>query len=154
MTPIDVCLFREIKPDLESKLIMWWTKSPASHIGFVYQALDGKWKIYHAVGKGVCIEDYEEFMKEHVRVGVKTVNLNCCPAIWDRHTKSNTDRPYSSSQFFIFLLPWKWSKKWFSNGRAMFVCSELVATDLIEFAGIKFPKGVEELTPLEVFNAL
>ena len=147
---IKVAVSSERKPDRISwGIMLFGNGAPYSHIYFV---LDGR--MYHADDKGVCDDDYTEFLKDHYEIASKEVTFNCTPEFFKEwHNKLKlTQVPYSMGQYMGFVLPW--FKSWFANGRKKAICSEYVAWGLFDLADREEFMEAEFKTPAQVFEAI
>lgn len=152
---IDIVVTAEKKPDLGSRLIMWWTKSKFSHCLIRYDHPWGKTMIFQATSEGVNVVEAEEFFKTHIAVdNILDIKLNCTPEEFVGYVEGSCGKDYSESQYLGFLFNWKWLRDWFADGDKELVCSELVASVIQRWTHIRFDKQLDYLTPAEVLETV
>lgn len=137
----------EINIDWLSRGLSFFTGQAFTHIYFVYRG-----KIYHCVEKGVCVEDYEEYMKHHYEVWSKSIQLECRPAEFFKWFAKYKGTPYSFGQYLGFAVPLLQSFS--ANGRNKAVCSEFIAWLLYDLAKMKQFKDGEFKTPGSIVKVL
>lgn len=152
---IQVVVTREKKPDIMSRLIMWWTKQEYSHILIDYYCCrEKKNVIFHATGEGVNKQPSSEFWQTHLPIDTVSLKLDCTHEEFMGYVDGSCGKDYAESQYFAFIFPYKWLAKIVGDGNKDFVCSELVATTVNKFKGISFNKELDFVTPKEVLDTI
>jgi hypothetical protein len=153
MNPIlEVYFMKESKPDLLSRLIMWWQGTNYSHVGFEYKGM-----LYHAIGNGVVWQKPEEYLHDHEVVLKKSVNLNCSVDRFEGYLMGEIGKDYSELQLWRIVTQKAYSKvgiKMKSNGDAKRVCSEFVGMVLFLFSKHKISGDRDYWTPKCIEKAL
>ena len=158
---VDVCTFREVTPDLFSRLIMWWTGAQCSHVGLVYVGSDDIEYIFHSIERGSLREPLVDSVKDSFIMHRIAIPLDCSLEEWEAYVSENSGIEYSQSQIakvILRVIPKLFLSKStlyklidkFSNGPKKLVCSELVARALVKFKGINFSNHVEDISPIEI----
>ena len=150
---IRIVVMREIRPDFVSRAIMAWTGVPYSHIAICYNQ-EGTDYLFHAYGKGVCLDRLDTYLQDHQIVGRKPVTLACDPESFLGYVSGAVGKDYSEAQFLGFIFPYKWIMKLVGDGERELVCSELVARVLTKFSNYTFAEDLDFLDPREVWEAI
>lgn len=130
---VKIAFTREAEPDLVSKGIMKYMGTNYSHVFFILNDI-----IYHAVGEGVTAVPLQDYLKDHVIVAEKEVNLYMTEGEFVTYMRGARGKEYSNSQYLGFIF--KSLKKFFRNKDEKMICSELVATVLNDY-------GIDEQIP-------
>lgn len=137
----------EDKPDLPSRLVMTFQRTPYSHVAFHVGG-----EIIHAVGKGVCREPISEFMRSHRIVAGRDVELHCSSEVFWARIEGELGKEYSQAQLLRIATGWK---IWFGdNDSRKRICSEFVAALLHEYSIHKFDGDLDVVTPRCVFRKI
>jgi hypothetical protein len=152
---VKVVFMAETHPDWISRAIMWAENAPYSHVAIMYEDVDGKEKIHHAVTAGIGTDDPKEYLKHHKIVKAYEVPMRISKEIFSGWVQGRGGRDYAESQFINIMLA-KIGIKWvpFKNGAAETVCSEEVAS-AVQFADLDVPAdqiifNVDLITPAAV----
>jgi hypothetical protein len=138
----------EKDPDWISRMIMKREKVPYSHIAIEFEG-----DIYHAVGEGVCVDNYKEYMEAHTEQGRKVVQLKCIKATFLGYIEGSKGKDYSETQWIGFMFPW--FRRWFDDNKSEVICSEFVARILARYTDIDFDyQNLDFLTPKQVFEMI
>lgn len=142
---IKVIFSAEVNPDFMSKQIMNKFKTPYSHV--LIQHEEGK--IFHAVGKGVCVEDADPFFKDHIAVATFLVKLDVSRDFFYGFVMGANGKEYSQSQIAALA-----SGKGTENGDEKMICSELVGIILTKMGKYKISGHQDSWTPLDCHKVL
>lgn len=138
----------EIDPDWATRLLMWWSKVPYSHIAIEFEG-----DIYHAVGEGVSVHNYKEYMESHREMGRKRIMLKCTKATFLAYVEGAKGKDYSETQLIGFIFPW-W-RRFFSDGKREVICSEFVSRILARYTDIDYTGiNLDYLTPKEAWEKI
>lgn len=139
----------EVKPDLVSKAIMFFTRAKYSHLYIVYKGI-----MYHCVDRGVCAEVYEYFLyPDHIEVESIEVELKCSEDEFHGYMRELIGKriEYSHKQYIGFILPF--ARKWLRNERNKGICSEMVCWVLSDLGTHEFVDA-DFLHPKQVMQIL
>lgn len=128
MFSIIVAFTQELKPDLLSRIIMWVLRVPYSHVLMIFEDKDGNSKIFHSIGKGVCVDEKLEYLNTHKIVTAYQVPMRATREEFAAHVRSRVGIEYSEGQYVNQALRWI-GLKWLpvKNGKGKSICSEEVA---------------------------
>lgn len=146
---IQVMFTRENDPDTMSSAIMMRDKANFSHVLIVFVDDNGKNQIFHAVGKGVCVEDYDKYFETHSAPEIFDVELNVSRDYFMGFVRGMKGKEYSQSQLAAIAFG-----KTEDNGDEKMICSELVGIVLTEMAGKKIPGKQDSWRPIHCLKAL
>lgn len=135
---INIVFTEEINPDKLSKTIQKIEKI-GSHCLIIYQDLDGKRKINHAIGKGVLIDPDLSYFKTHNKTREFEVELWCTQEEYCAWVNQEAAKhiKYSFKQFvnqFLRLIGLSWVP--FKNGDKEQICCEWAARTLDKWGKI------------------
>lgn len=121
----EVALCGEKKPDLFSRLIMWWQGTPYSHIFII---IDGIF-VYHSIEKGTCVEHIDSVLDEHHechgRVEIRpAIDNEFSVGFAYGYLRGGLDRPYSVRECLAIVFPFL--RPFFGKGATEQKCSEYV----------------------------
>lgn len=147
---IKVIWTAEKNPDIGSRLIMKFQRTPYSHVAIAYCGA-----IYHAVGEGVIEGSLNSFLETHVVVAEKEIDLKCELAEFFGYIKRAKGTEYSTSQLVAIGGRIKWLRFLFRNGRGKAICSEFVGDILVDLGGFKLDGDSDfDWTPKYLFEVL
>jgi len=128
MYSVKIAFTKEINPDRVSKLVMWALQKPYSHVLILFEDIDGKEKILHAIGKGTCIDEDKEYLKTHAITHMYEVPMRVSREVFAGWARGRVGRDYAESNYINMALE-KIGIKWvpFKNGNSDVVCSSEVA---------------------------
>ena len=144
MSYIEVAVSRERKPDILSRLIMWFTKANYSHILIIKDSI-----VYHAVGSGTCSVHLTDFLKKRELVHVQKVGLSVTEDFFMGYVTGADGKDYSESQYLGFLF--RPIRKFVRNKKERTICSEYAARILNLCCGFNF-KNTDFLSPKDVME--
>lgn len=144
-----------------SWLIMTAYTIPYDHVYVRMDIGDSREIIYQASGLAVNFMSPAIFAANNVIVNEYTVDISD-----DSYGKmvqfciDNAGKPYGIKD--IFGLAWVRINYWlgrtvknpFNDNGATYVCSELGAVILADFAGVTLPEDADDMTPLDVYNLM
>lgn len=149
MTKVRVVWLAEIEPDFHSRALMWWQQAPYSHVAIVIER-DGVEVICHAVGKGVCIEVFEEILVDHKVVAQRVVDLKCSSDLLLGFVEGEEGKEYSDLQLLGIAIWGQWFKSFsfFHNKNRKRICSEFVGIILQKWSSYKLEGDQDFWTPV------
>ena len=141
-------------------LIMFGYGIPYDHVYLeLYSKKYDRKMIYQASGSKVNFMGYELFHEENVVLAEYTVEISDDKYIaLMQFAIDNSGRPYGIKQCFgmaivrIAEIMGKNIKNPFRDGSNTFVCSEMGAYVLENFAGVTLPRDMDDITPLDLWN--
>lgn len=153
---VDVCVVREIKPDLFSKCIQSMFQSKYSHIYIEY-----KNEVFHSSDKGVARDPIEEAVRPGFDeiMGRKTIRLRCTEEEFYDHFKKHDHIEYDMtgvpghSLTFLGRIG-QFLARLFQNGRKKARCHEYVCWVLHDLGGRYDLVDTEFSGPRAVFEAI
>lgn len=143
---ITVAFSKEKEPDFLSKQIMNRDKADYSHVLIIFDER----KIFHAVGKGVCVEDLDEYLKDHELPEKFDIQLDVSRDYFIGFVEGAKGKEYSQSQIAAIAS----GKASEINGDEKMICSELVGIVLSRMAKYKLPGSQDTWRPIHCFKAL
>lgn len=147
---IKIAFTRETEPDLVSKGIMKFMGTNYSHVFFVLDDI-----IYHAVGEGVTSVPLAEYLKDHIIVAEKDVDIFMTEGEFLTYMKGANGKEYSNSQYLGFIF--KPLKRFFRNKDKKMICSELVATVLNYYGtdeSVPYFPDPDFISPKDIYVAI
>lgn len=163
MVTIDVVWTQEVPADWSSKAIMWGMGKNYSHVAIVGRALDGKEYWCHAIDQGVCYTDPSEYLKNHIIVRKKSVQLTCTREELQGFIMGESGKEYSDSQLVFAgvkdypVLGWLARHLIRLNGNEKRICSEFVAIVLFHYSEYRYDlakRNLDLITPAELEEIL
>jgi hypothetical protein len=151
---ISVMTMRETYPDIVSMMIMWGNRAFYSHIAICYADAEGTEMVFHATGEGVSTLTLEDMLVDHVIVERKTIRLRCSEEAFYGYVAGAVGKDYSESQFAGFIFPYRWIAWIVGDGEREMICSELIARVLKRFAGYKFDRDLDFISPKEIWELI
>ena len=146
MNYIEVAVSRERKPDIVSKLIMWFTKANYSHILIIKDSV-----VYHAVGQGTCSVSLTDFLVKRELVQIQKVRLKVDEEFFMGYVTGADGKDYSESQYIGFLF--RPLQRFVRNKKERTICSEYAARILNICCGYDF-EGADFLSPKDVMTVV
>lgn len=134
-------------PDWSSWLIMNWMKTPYSHVFIVYKS-----RMYHAVDRGVCDDNFDEFALTHHLAESFTFEAPITEERFLKWYESYKGIKYSDAQFAGFIS--KIFRPLVRNKRKGAVCSEFVSWFLFDVMGWEEFKDADFKSPKDVIDAI
>jgi hypothetical protein len=144
---VKVAFTREKEPDFVSKSIMWVMKTDYSHVFFIHEG-----NIYHSIGLGVCKQDLESYLEDHIIVKEFEVELACSKEVFEAFVAGEDGKDYSQSQYIGFIFPM--FQSFFDNNNEKRICSEFVAVVLQKYGDVVLSKDADFTSPKDVYDIL
>jgi hypothetical protein len=154
---VKVAFTQEVNPDFISRAVMWALEKPYSHVLILFEDVDGKEKILHAIGKGTCIDEDKEYLKTHNIVRMYEVQMRVSREVFSGYARGRVGRDYAETNYINMALEMM-GVKWvpFKNGNSDVVCSSEVAA-IGPLSKLELPDGMiwrdvrlELVDPVEV----
>lgn len=163
MIEVDVVWFREKYPTWKTKIILWGSGRPYSHVALIGKATDGKEYIFHAVGQGVLHQLASEYVNdERWIVKRKKIQLTCSQDRLEGYVLGESGKDYSETQLAVLtlarFLKMKWAMKfwyWLSDGNRERICSEIVYAVILLWSTIPCSSAdIDFVTPGDLDDLL
>jgi hypothetical protein len=142
---IKVLFVAETHPDFISRKIMNKMNTHYSHVLIVFDETE----VFHAVGKGVCLDNFSEYIKDHVIAEAFNVELKVSREYFLGFVEGSQGKDYSQSQIVGIA-----GGKEIHNGDGKMICSELVGVVLTRMAGYHIPGCQDTWTPFDCYTSL
>lgn len=141
---IDIIFTAENEPDFVSRAIISYLKAPYSHVLIVFKDMDQKRKIFHAVPRGVCIDEgVDKYFRTHEAVFRYTIPLTVTRPYFCGYAYGSTGKEYSWAQYWNFLF----GTAVMRNGKQERICSETVGVVMNEMSDVKLEGNVDMWDP-------
>lgn len=140
---IKVVATREKEPDFVSRQIMAKDSVQYSHVLIAFDD-----KIFHAIGKGVCVQDAAPYFESHEAVESFDLELEVSRDYFMGFVRGSCGKEYSQSQIAALAIG-----RVENNGDEKMICSELVGL-VMNMGGIKLSGDQDSWRPIHCIEAL